>query len=293
MDILVGTDSGKIAWYSGSDSGDSVPALTSEGYLYSQGAQIQVSSPVPFVFDYNDDGLKDLLVGSQAGKIYVFINTGTAEQYQYGDGYFLLETESGPLDFGYTAVPQAIDLTGDGFEDIVVAHHTADEGYISFLENNGPSTPFVFNDPVAIYTFWGDSLTVHPDLLYPYLKDINGDQGADIVTGEYFGEVFYYQGEEPEGVADQVIEIAGILSLVIQTNPVSGSLLACEVGIPNGDSASLYLYDLSGRSMDICHEVDSEAAQTEVLIDNLPNGVYTAVLRSSRGSVCEIFTVLR
>ncbi len=56
IDLLVGTENGFIPLYTGSDNGDSVPLLSSEGYLNSLGYPIAHYQSSPCLYDYDSDG---------------------------------------------------------------------------------------------------------------------------------------------------------------------------------------------------------------------------------------------
>ena len=76
--------------------------------------------------DYNADGLQDVLVGSAGGKIYVFLNTGTPENFSFDNGYFALADINGTVDLGFDAVLCTADLDTDGYTDIIA-------GYVSMM----------------------------------------------------------------------------------------------------------------------------------------------------------------
>ena len=285
----MGTDSYTIALYSGSDSGDSVPLLSSEGYLQSNGTPISITEPSPCIYDYNKDGIDDLLVGSAGGKIYVFINTGTPENYSYNEGYFSLENENGVVDLGYDAIPQAVDLNGDMQVDLIVGYFISDEGHTAFLEGNGPEVMFNFAPPVDLCSYWGDSTITFQSPMYPFAGDINSDGSIDLVSGEYFGEMFLFMGEQGAGTSggshSQVREPA----FTVLSNPVSQTTLRIQVDA--ADSSSLLVFDCSGRRISE-KQVGTGSGEVNIDMANLPPGIYTVVLNSSHGTFSQRITLL-
>jgi len=93
----------------------------------------------PVAVDFNGDGRVDLVVGDEDGRVAFLENTGAVV-----DGmpqflpprYFRQFAED--VKFGAIASPTAIDLDGDGLEDLVLGN-TA--GYIGFIKNLGGNPP--------------------------------------------------------------------------------------------------------------------------------------------------------
>lgn len=87
----------------------------------------------PFVFDWDGDGLSDLLLGCGSGRVVFYENTGTKEQPELASGVTLLEpapenTESAdhlnPKRSGGNAKVCATDWNGDGRPDLIVGDYT-------------------------------------------------------------------------------------------------------------------------------------------------------------------------
>ena len=79
------------------------------------------SSSVPACYDFNRDGIDDIVIGNQDGKVYLYLSP------DYSDGIFL-------YDAGELARPVIHDVDADGLPDIVV---TNVEGKAYFLKNYG------------------------------------------------------------------------------------------------------------------------------------------------------------
>ncbi len=284
----MGTDSYNIALYAGSDSGDSVPLLSSEGYLQSNGTPINISEGSPCIYDYDRDGIDDLLVGSAAGKIYVFINTGTPENYSYNEGYFPMETTNGVVDLGYDAIPQAVDLNGDMQLDLVVGYFISEEGHVAFLEGNEPGGMFSFAPPVDLCSYWGDSTITFQSPMYPYAGDINSDGSADLVSGEYFGEMFLFMGEPGAGTSPGSHLEVQEPAFTVLSNPVIDTTLQIQVEATG--ISQLTIFECSGRKI---AEEQVSAGNACIDMTNLPSGVYTIVLTSPGGMSSQKITILK
>lgn len=253
--------------------------------MYCNGQVLVNYNPSPVLTDYDNDGLLDLLVGSQGGKIYIYINTGTPESYSFNDSCFTLSTEAGQVDLGWRASIQSIDLDGDLLEDLVAGYRQNETSHVAWLRNLGASAPFRYAPPEDLFAYSGDSLITHSHEIYPFAADLNGDGTLDLTVGDYWGEVFYYQGLPQSGVASPPSS-NGISAI---ENPVSGDCL--HLRVTDTGNGTLYITDLSGR---IAVRRDNlTPGEVSIELIGLPSGIYSAVLHTKDGVVSERFTVIR
>jgi len=76
-DLLAGSMDGRIRIFL-NERTDSEPVMKSPYILKAGGRDFNIGSrSAPRVFDWNGDGLKDLLAGEMEGHVYLLINTGT------------------------------------------------------------------------------------------------------------------------------------------------------------------------------------------------------------------------
>ncbi len=152
----------------------------------------------PCLFDFNNDGLKDIIIGHNGYKdgistplykLRLYKNTGTANY-----PYFTLENDN------YLKVdslllkevaPAAGDLDNDGDTDIVAG---LNDGKMVWWEN----TAGVNQVPVLVYKSFmkndtGNTFTVGANAM-PAIMDINNDNKNDLIIGERNGNLNYYKG---------------------------------------------------------------------------------------------------
>ncbi len=155
----------------------------------------------PRFFDYNNDGLEDLVIGNFGyytnhyqldAKLSLYKNIGTATkpEYQYvTDDYsnvssVPLDADSGTI--AHNLVPTFGDLDGDGDEDMIIGD---EKGYFHFFKNTAPPN----ND--AVFTI--DSIRFQGiDVGFfaaPFLVDLDRDSLMDLVIGERGGHFHYYR----------------------------------------------------------------------------------------------------
>ncbi len=162
--------------------------LIHEGLDFGEGAY-------PAFFDYNGDGLLDLVVGNVG-----YYRSSTT----FRPGLALLENTGTPTspkfklidrDFANTSTrnieavaPTFGDMDNDGDADMIIGRL---DGYLDYYENiAAPGAPASFI-PAMIEMFGidvGNSST-------PFIHDVNGDSLLDLVVGEMNGNLNYFENK--------------------------------------------------------------------------------------------------
>lgn len=138
-------------------------------------------------FDYNGDGLMDIVVGNFGRfranpSLTLYTNTGTSVMPRFKEA---VTNWSGISSFNLTGVYPAFgDLDGDGHADMVIGDQA---GHIHYFRNTGTDT--------ATYP----SMT-QPDWFgisagsgaAPFIYDLNGDSLNDLIIGTINGNIKYY-----------------------------------------------------------------------------------------------------
>lgn len=147
----------------------------------------------PALFDYDQDGLKDLIVGNRgyfqstgvySSQIAYYRNTGTETEPA-----FTLQTRdmAGASSLGLgNVIPTFGDLDGDGDADMIVGDAN---GRIHYFENSagaGNESDFSLTEP----GFQG--IDIGGQFAAPFLFDVNGDLLLDLIIGERNGNLNYY-----------------------------------------------------------------------------------------------------
>ena len=289
MDLLLGTENGYVALYTGSDNGDSVPLLHSEGYLKSYGNLIVHMQSSPCLYDYNIDGTDDLLVGAGDGQIYVYPNTGTPENYSYNSPCIMFEVETGEVDMGGNAVLQIVDLDGDSRLDLIAAYYNSSyDSRVAFFQGTEPGSPFCFSPPVDLYSDWGESIMTYDNFrIYPFAGDMNSDGSVELISGEYNGDVFYFPGVPGSGFEESFNSAVSSELFTVLSNPVKQSVLQLQV--QTAGTSVLSVFDCSGRQIS---RRTVNPGSVSIDMQNLPGGIYTVVLDSKEGVSSSRITIL-
>ncbi|UCG30703.1 MAG: VCBS repeat-containing protein [candidate division WOR-3 bacterium] len=87
----------------------------------------------PVVYDLDGDGLKDLMIGNDDGRVYFYKNVGSAGNPSFNATFDTLKTESGtPIDVVAGSRLHFVDWGGDGDLDLLIGGY---EGNVQLCEN--------------------------------------------------------------------------------------------------------------------------------------------------------------
>lgn len=151
--------------------------LKPQGAISAGGAEINVGSrAVPFVVDYNNDGKKDLLVGSGDGNIYIYLNEGEDIFVSAGR---LKDVDGLDIKVASNAAPTIIDYNNDGRKDLVVG---SSDGTLRLYINKGSDDSPKFDAVYSLINANGDTLTAGSDSS-AFFTDWNNDGKKDLVVG--------------------------------------------------------------------------------------------------------------
>ena len=138
------------------------------------------------VGDVNGNGLPDAIVGDLSGKLYYHTNTGS--------GYSSSASALVIAELGGWSAPCLIDMDHDGDLDIVAGN---EDGNVFYYENQGSATVPMWTE---IYAYF-DSIDVGTNCV-PALADLDFDGDYDLVTGDLFREIQYFENQDGTWVED-------------------------------------------------------------------------------------------
>ncbi len=154
----------------------------------------------PAVVDWNGDGRKDLILGTEAGLIrfYPNIGTDTAPAFQ---NYEHIQAAGADINL-YRVNPYVFDLDRDGVNDLICG---ANDGYVRFYRNTGTNARPVLAAPESLRTSTG--AFIQPLAPYPYGSRLglgywNSDSLPDILLSGYDGMVLLFRGTPFTGAAE-------------------------------------------------------------------------------------------
>ncbi|HAW50695.1 TPA: hypothetical protein DCX16_07085 [bacterium] len=141
----------------------------------------------PFVCDYNNDGKKDLLVGTRYGNVYYFENIGKDENPIFSEGKMIQAKSS--LDVGNRAVPIVYDYNRDGKKDLIIGE---EYGTIRLYINYGEDEAPIFATETKLLLGTGNA---EIDVGYnaaPCIMDWNRNGKNDLIVGSKDGSLWLF-----------------------------------------------------------------------------------------------------
>ncbi|NYT27944.1 MAG: VCBS repeat-containing protein [Candidatus Thiodubiliella endoseptemdiera] len=187
LDLVVGEGAGTLKYYqnTGTTSNPTYEAKTGDDNPFNGIDVGNYSSPT--LADIDGDGDLDLVVGKNDGTLKYYQNTGTTSNPAYeaktgGDNPF------NGIDVGYSSSPTLADIDGDGDLDLVMGKN---DGTLKYYQNTGTTS-----NPAYEAKTGDDNPFNGIDAGYsssPTLADIDGDGDLDLVVGENYGTLKYYQ----------------------------------------------------------------------------------------------------
>jgi len=207
---------------------NSVPAyvFSTESFLQEQMLDLG-SGAYPVFFDYNSDGLMDLLVGNYGycdtciflpatglqctynSSLALLINTGTKEK----PSFRLVDRNVAHLDTleMQSLIPTVADMDGDADADLVCGNSKGKLVYFENMAQVGQAADFKLVDPAWYAIDVGDFSA-------PQLIDLDNDNLIDLVCGKRNGTISFYKNSGTSS-SPQFTLITENLGSVDVTNP--------------------------------------------------------------------------
>jgi hypothetical protein len=267
MDVLLGEYNGRVKYY----EAVTADSLTEMDDVQAGGDYIDAGLvSAPCIFDWDDDGVYDLLVGfaspGSQSSVQLYMNSGTPENPVFDAGVDVLCGGEQIQEAGCT--PIMADLDQDGLDDLIFGVTT---GGVFFCRNIGtPSAP-EFESQEALQTPSGDiNLQLNSS---PAVDDWNEDGYPDLIAGR--GETGYVLVflSPYTGIASGE-EVAGC-QIQLLSNPCTGTL-DLAISMPLSAQAELEVHDICGRLVSEYPLGTLPAGNTSMQLDvgTVPSGVY-------------------
>jgi len=136
--------------------------------------------------DFNNDSILDIVVGDRNGFVNYFRGTATGVLTAEPN----IKASGTTIDVGYNSAPVIVDWNEDGLLDLILGQESTSPGSVRLYLNSG--TPE--NHAFTTYTWIQSSSTnIKCSRCAPQIVDLNLDGKKDLICGESYGKVLYYE----------------------------------------------------------------------------------------------------
>lgn len=191
LDLVVGDGQGNLSLYMSTNNRalNTLPLLGTSSPILASGSPINVGRrAAPFVCDWNNDSVKDLVVGNNNGEVLIFLGAGNDSNPSFGN-YSALQFGSGTtLRLGYPVTPCVTFWDGEGVKDIILGD---EEGYLRLYLNipTLATSTFICNPKnYSLIKANRADLDAGYDAK-PVVVDWDSDNKKDLIVGDRYGQI--------------------------------------------------------------------------------------------------------
>lgn len=179
LDLIIGSRSGSLYQYE--NKGTDINwkfELVNEDLMPKRGRK----NSAPLLFDLDQDGDLDLIVGMKTGRLSFYLNQGTSEEANFVEDENIFDN----LWLDKNSKPAVIDIDRDGLYDLLVGGF---KGKLIHVRNDSTRFNILRRDYHHIDTNIGST---------PFFADIGNSDQMDLMVGSDEGMIFFFRNENPE-----------------------------------------------------------------------------------------------
>jgi len=290
-DMIVGRDDGTLMFYRNCSCLGNPEDFELE-LVYFQGIDVGDFS-TPFLYDIDEDGLIDLIIGERAGNLNFYKNTGDLYEPVFTyvtDSLGKVNVTDFNLSWDGYSTPY-IFRAADGKMRLVSGSEQGIIYYYTDIEDNllGSFTP---SD-----VLWTEIDSVEFDIekgmrTSAAIANLNDDAFLDMMTGNFSGGLNYYSTAFDPSVTMEIPErpILYKIELNIYPNPANNRITIADHQSFADERLELRIYDIVGNLVEQIVNIDLPYS---ISISKLPEGIYLLNLRSKNGITASSRMIVR
>ena len=205
----------------------------------------------PYVHDWDEDGLPDLLCGDANGYVHFFRNVGTRQQAAYTNDV-RIQAGGAPLNLGLRSAVRVCDWDHDGVKDLI----GSGSDLAAWCRNVGTAALPVLANPVRLQAPSSGGGLVNVDTGYRMrleIVDWNQDGLPDLLMGNWDGYIYAYESYRflmTVQTGDRC-RLGWTSAPFLRYNLLAGSSADCvadlvATNLPSGGVRSWWTNDLAG-----------------------------------------------
>lgn len=213
-DLILGKDNGQLVYFVNNSSGINLNFQLQAAALSDQNNQV-IQVPLfsaPQLFDYNQDGLLDLIIGHKGGSLIYYQNTGTAS----APAFSLLATNLGGVNVqsngpdGY-ATPHFFK-----FQDTTYLLVGSLDGRLHFYDSISTDYTQAFHERSADFLGLSAQIGAYAAAA---IANFDTDAHLELLIGQDLGGLFLLENEPG---SDLSIQHSALPALIVYPNPTKG-----------------------------------------------------------------------
>ncbi|MFT5183402.1 MAG: hypothetical protein ACI84C_000528 [Flavobacteriales bacterium] len=278
QDLILGEEGG-IMHYFENTAGAGNPmemTLTIPGMTYTDETAMDVGQfAAPQIFDLDEDGLLDLVVGERNGNVNYLRNTGTVENFAFE---LVNDSIGNALATNFLGIfGNSVPFLWHNQEGEIQMIMGTETGYISHFDNISGNLEGDFNLVTDEFAgIWEGTYSG------AWMHDFTGDDTLDLVYGQIGGGLAFYKGGN---IIIDVPEITEVINLGMFPNPTSGILNV--IGLEQiASTKQLIILDHLGRQVMLT--ACNNGAQCTIDVSSLAGGLYILQATNKQGNVLGI-----
>ncbi len=245
--------------------------------------------PMPFIYDMDGDGKKDLIIGSSAGWLYYYKNNGNAAQLKLKhitSKLGLAKADPINLFSGY-ASPFIGKVDSTNVDYLLLGSSSGAIYRYTGFQNGNLTTPFQLLD--TFYSNINRTKNSYSGFRSaPAVADLDGDGKMEMVLGNILGGVYLYKKQELTNISDQTI--AKMPEVFVFPNPFQQQLnVKWKSSFATAQNVTIELYSLTGQMLAAQSVLSDNSALLS--LQDLPAGFYLCLVKS--GANKKIFKVVK
>ena len=269
-DLILGKDDGQLLYFTNTTTGNNPTFQLQTSPLSDQNNQV-IQVPLfsaPQLFDYNQDGLLDLLIGHKGGLIQYYQNTGSATTAQFS----LVSSNLG-----------GVNVQSNGPDGFAVPHFFryldttyllvgALDGHIHFYDGINGNANDLFNERSPDFLGLSAQLGAYAA---PAIANFDNDIHLELLAGQDLGGLFLLENEPG---SDLSIQQNTLPTLIVYPNPTKGTITLKGIQGTAGGA----IFNLLGQKMLLFNDLNF---QNTIDMSELPAGTYILKLENGQGAV--------